>query len=70
MQNWTEVLCAQLDKDRPDWYFAWATQQDLIDEIRHRGTKDQKAFLSERVSARLFHTILHAALGAGIVKEP
>ena len=68
MKDWQERLMAQLDRDRPDWFIEWASQEDFQGAaFFSRVPQDQ--FLRDRVSRRLFHAILHAALGAGIVTE-
>ena len=68
MNDWQERLMAQLDRDKPSWYWDWAEKHDLSD-VMSLGIAEQRAKLRQRIADRMFHTILHAALGAGIVTE-
>lgn len=70
--QWEEKLMKQLDNDLPFWEFKWASQSELLDysvpTAWHKGTRCLEQ-LRASVARRLFHTVLHAAIGAGIVKE-
>lgn len=77
MSDWSRKLQRQLDEDFPNWWIWWATQNELTDAValvRQTGDKAsvaelQKEQLSRHVATRLFHIILHAAIGAGLVEE-
>ena len=65
--SWFVDLCRQLDENRPDWHIEWADQRDLQDFAHERLSLEG---LKQRVGTKLFHTILHAAIEAEIVREP
>lgn len=66
-----ERLTAQLDRDQPRWYIEWATGEELRAYVQETEYRPEMAStkLRSAVSRRLFHRILNAALGAGILQE-
>lgn len=73
MNDWQDKLAKQLDRDRPRWAVEWATGAELADFVTRSergGFVQAQDGLRLAVSRRVFHSVLHAALGAGIVQEP
>lgn len=69
--NFHQKMEAQLDKDFPNWYYDWATPNELReatdDLMRTQSIERMKAVLRYRVSLRLIQPILNAALEIGAV---
>lgn len=67
LEGW-EKLAEQLDRDKPRWWAEWANQDDLRDlAINPHTTVDH---IRARVAMRIFHSVLNAAVAAGLVEAP
>ncbi len=72
MSDFIEKMKTQLDQDQPRWWIDWATgpeTQRFVSNTMYKTAGEAQTELRNSVANRLFHRVLNASIGAGLMEQ-